>query len=95
MKMRFPYSPFVPYRPYNDKPYQMEHIDRRKNYKCIPPAKTQNTSAKCESNEPFIEIMGIKLDFDDFLILGLLFFLYMEDNDDQMLYIILIILLLT
>lgn len=52
----------------------------------------------CESEnryyEQFFEVFGIKLYFDDLLILALLFFLYKEDSHDDYLYIILIMLLL-
>lgn len=45
------------------------------------------------SNNCF-EIFGIKLFFDDLLILALLFILYKEDVKDSSLYIVLILLLL-
>ena len=51
-----------------------------------------NNSHKNENNA--FEIFGISLEFDDLLILGLLFFLYMQDVDDYSLYIVLILLLL-
>jgi len=43
----------------------------------------------------FFEIFGIKLYFDDLLILALLFFLYKEEVKDSYLYIILFMLLLS
>lgn len=46
------------------------------------------------SNECF-EIFGLKLYFDDLLIIALLFFLYQEDVKDTYLYIALILLLLS
>lgn len=45
--------------------------------------------------EPILEILGIKLYFDDILILGLLFFLYTEGVKDEILFISLILLLLS
>lgn len=45
--------------------------------------------------EPVLEILGIKLYFDDILILGLLFFLYTEGVKDEILFISLILLLLS
>lgn len=44
--------------------------------------------------EPILEILGIKLFFDDILIIGLLFFLYNEGVKDEFLFITLILLLL-
>ena len=44
-------------------------------------------------DKPIFEILGIKLYFDDLLILGLLFFLYSEGNQDQELFFALILLL--
>lgn len=41
------------------------------------------------------EIFGIKLHFDDLLIIALLFFLYQEDVKDEYLYISLVLLLLS
>lgn len=44
--------------------------------------------------EQYFEIFGIKLFFDDLLILALLFFLYKEEVKDNYLYIVLFMLLL-
>lgn len=44
--------------------------------------------------EQSFELFGIRLYFDDLLILALLFFLYKEDSHDDYLYIILFMLLL-
>lgn len=48
-----------------------------------------------DDNEQCFEIFGLKLHFDDLLIIGLLFFLYQEDVKDTYLYIALILLLLS
>ena len=45
--------------------------------------------------ENFFDFFGIKLSFDDLLILALLFFLYKEETKDPYLYISLILLLLS
>lgn len=58
------------------------------------PAKIKRPSNKVSSNNS-IDLLGIKLDFDDFLILGLLFFLYSQNVKDDMLYVILFLLLLS
>ena len=41
-----------------------------------------------------IELLGMKLSFDDLLILGILFVLYKEEVNDTSLYIVLVMLLL-
>ena len=45
--------------------------------------------------EDYFEIFGLKLHFDDLLIIALLFFLYQEEVKDTYLYIALILLLLS
>lgn len=52
-------------------------------------------TSRSNSDDTIINIMGIKLAFDDLIILGLLFLLYMENVDDIFLYIVLILLLLS
>ncbi len=44
---------------------------------------------------PVFEIFGIKLYYDDFLILGMLFFLYSEGVKDEELFLVLLLLLLS
>lgn len=66
---------------------------------------TNNKELKNENNkeniksrkidEEYFEIFGIKLYFDDILIICLLFFLYNEGVQDQYLFICLILLLLS
>ena len=56
---------------------------------------TQIPSSDCENNEDCFEIFGLKLYFDDLLILALLFFLYQEEVKDTYLYMALILLLLS
>lgn len=60
---------------------------------------TSNSNATNCNNEdienPMFEIFGIKLFFDDILIICLIFFLYKEEVKDQTLFIALILLLLS
>lgn len=46
-------------------------------------------------DEPFFELFGIKLYYDDILLICLMFFLYKEDVKDQYLFFSLILLLLS
>ncbi len=48
-----------------------------------------------ELSYPFFEIFGLKLYFDDILIICLLFFLYKEEVHDEYLFTALILLLLS
>lgn len=52
-------------------------------------------NADLKEDNPFFEIFGIKLYYDDILLICLIFFLYQEDVDDPYLFIALILLLLT
>jgi len=52
-------------------------------------------SDRSDSDGEFFEIFGIKLYFDDLLIIALLFFLYQEEVNDTYLYISLVLLLLS
>lgn len=53
------------------------------------------TANKTPSESPIWEIMGIKIYFDDLLIICILLFLYQEGIQDQYLFISLILLLLS
>ena len=55
----------------------------------------EKASESVEASEAFFEIFGLKLYFDDILILCILFFLYTEQVHDDELFICLILLLLT
>ena len=57
--------------------------------------KASENPEKSESSEAFFEIFGLKLYFDDILIMCILFFLYTEKVHDDELFICLILLLLT
>ena len=55
----------------------------------------QKASEFIDSSEAFFELFGLKLYFDDILIICILFFLYNEKVQDEELFICLILLLLT
>ena len=50
---------------------------------------------KCSENVDFFEIFGLKLYFDDILLICIIFFLYNEGVKDQWLFVTLILLLLS
>lgn len=55
----------------------------------------EKASETFDASEAFFEIFGLKLYFDDILIICILFFLYTEKVQDQELFMCLILLLLT
>ena len=57
--------------------------------------KIEECDSDIDSSEECFEIFGLKLYFDDLLIVAMLFFLYQEDVKDTYLYIALILLLLS
>lgn len=63
-------------------------------YNSFGPINFQNPFS-VDSEEPVLEILGIKLYLDDIIILSLLFFLYNEGVKDEMLFLSLILLLLS
>lgn len=58
------------------------------------PQKEKKSSDR-STEDSYFELLGIRLYFDDLLILALLFFLYNEGVKDQVLFISLILLLLS
>ena len=82
--------PFQYYRPYNYKPHTPppEPIAPPKEILPSPPPK--------KSPDPvWFDLFGIKLYFDDVLILSLLFFLYKEEVKDEGLFLALVLLLIS
>ena len=95
-----------PYRYYNYPFYKNKYNTNSINYMQIPvnrevpntdKVEPENSSENKSSNknEQFFSIFGIKLYFDDLIILALLYFLYSEGVKDDGLFICLILLLLT
>lgn len=85
--------PFQYYRPYNCKPSPLVS-------KPIPPPEKLTTTPKhskqsTSSDNFWLDLFGIKLYFDDVLILSLLFFLYKEDVKDEGLFLALVMLLIS
>lgn len=68
-----------------------DNISSNKENDKVPSYETRSNN----NNNEFIEIFGIKLFFDDILILCLLFFLYKQNVNDPLLFIALLLLLLS
>lgn len=62
---------------------------------CIEPIPEKNSKKNNSKENYFFELFGLKLYFDDVLIICLLFFLYQEGVKDEELFISLILLLLS
>ena len=82
-------SPFVPASVHSSPTSPKQRNEERKN--------REKSACKADSKEEnaFFEIFGIKLYYDDILLICLIFFLYQEDVDDPYLFIALILLLLS
>ena len=76
------------------------YMQSPKNVKPTPKIKTTekkefHSPKKEKIEEPFFEIFGLSLYFDDILLVCLIFFLYQEGVKDEGLFLALILLLLT
>ena len=73
----------------------ISNFSKNKDYKSNNINSSNNMKDFQSDNDEYFEIFGLKLHFDDLLIIALLFFLYQEDVKDTYLYIALILLLLS
>ncbi len=96
------FSPFFRFPPFR-RPYPYYYPLHNEdvssmNFSKTPPFPNTVEKRKTETVEPSEEcfdFFGLKLHFDDLLIIALLFFLYQEEVKDPYLYIALILLLLS
>ncbi len=101
MVYNYPFFNFPrPKRYYYNSPYYGNYnkasFDDRNNIRKMNLDKTKTSPKKEEVyDEPFFEIFGLKLYFDDVLIICLIFFLYQEGVKDEYLFMALILLLLS
>ena len=95
----FPYK-YYNYSTYKKKYNPIDYISKTKSpYKeleeaPIPPSTNLDNEALSKGDQ-FFSILGIRLYFDDLIILALLFFLYNEKVKDEGLFLCLILLLLS
>ncbi len=108
---RFPFMPFPYYRgepKYSAYPNNLvhKHIAYNNLINKVPNDNSNNcTSSACDdlgknksnsNNDDYLfDLFGLKLYFDDILIVSLLYFLYSQEVKDEGLFIVLILLLLT
>lgn len=101
MKMpRFPVygPPFQYYRPYNYRPRTPapKPVFSHNPISEEPPKLERSSPKKPKPDTPvWLDLFGIKLYFDDVLILSLLFFLYEEQVKDEGLFLALVMLLIS
>ncbi len=93
------YNPTYARNYINNSTYRRPNVSKKESTE-EPPKKidieTSNSNTRKDNdNNEFIEIFGIKLFFDDILILCLLFFLYKQNVNDPLLFIALLLLLLS
>ena len=97
----FPHFPFFntfnntysyPYKPYLNKNTPL--LQTNTNSKATEFTKEQKNSSQNDENY-FFDLFGLKLYFDDVLLICLIFFLYQEGVKDEELFISLILLLLS
>lgn len=93
-RYRFPFPYFNPYRKNN---YYLNSYSQIPNNNCnnTSHCKNQTSSSNTSDNDVWLELFGIKLYFDDVLILSLLFFLYKENVKDDGLFLALVLLLIS
>lgn len=85
-----PYMKNSKLHPYS---YEKSHQDEIPNLSSIPKKIPKNIPSKSDS--ALFEFFGIKLYFDDILLICLIFFLYNEGVKDEYLFIVLVLLLLS
>ena len=94
---RFPgyIPPFQYYKPYNytpptqnSKPVVNTDFSNKETF-------NSNTKKQSSNDTVWLDLFGIKLYFDDVLILSLLFFLYKENVKDDGLFLALVLLLIS
>lgn len=88
--------PFQYYRPYNYRPRTPIPQPTPPIEKCVPSPTPPPTPKPVKQTDPvWLDLFGIKLYFDDVLILSLLFFLYKEEVKDEGLFLALVLLLIS
>ena len=82
----------------NNKSYNSKEKSESNSFSKLNKINSNNNSTNCsdeDTENPMFEIFGIKLFFDDILLIALIFFLYTEGVKDQNLFISLVLLLLS
>lgn len=84
------------YTPYSPNPINVNSCSPKDKCDSVVDNNINNNSTNLPPNKDFIlELFGLKLYFDDVLILSLLFFLYKENVKDDWLFLSLIMILIS
>ena len=98
------YNPYIPHRKYyyphtNKKNistnFKQGNSNNNNNILNSPSNNTDKNKENIQKPNISFELFGIKLEFDDILLIILIFFLYNEGITDQLLFITLVLLLLS
>lgn len=100
------YNPYIPHRKYYYPHTNQKNIstnfkqgnsnnNNNNNMLNSPSNNTDKNKENIQTLDISFELFGIKLEFDDILLIILIFFLYNEGITDQLLFITLILLLLS
>ena len=98
---RFPFygTPFQYYNPYRRNQFSNYSSPVNKPELSISSDNDSNKNKSCSRNPKkdtyWLDVFGIKLYYDDVLILSLLFFLYKEEVKDEWLFLSLVLLLIS
>ncbi len=101
MELPFYQNPYPYYFPrryrnnYMNNDYSYNKKQTEKNYHEDDVEESPEVEHLDSLSKPFLEFFGIKLYFDDILLISLIFFLYSEGVKDQNLFLVLILLLLS
>jgi len=89
--------PFQYYRPYRKNNYYNNYVPHTPTPEPVtPPLEIPAPTKTAKSSDSvWFDLFGIKLYFDDVLILSLLFFLYKEEVKDEGLFLALVLLLIS
>lgn len=88
----YPYTNY--YHSYQKPTYFIKDYANTNTCQATPTKEKEQEHSSCE-DRVFFEVLGMKLYFDDILLICLIFFLYTEGVQDEMLFLALILLLLS
>ena len=89
------YNPYYRNNFYNSSHIPINHNPSYENKKNENNIESKNSSKQKSNDTVWFDLFGIKLYFDDVLILSLLFFLYKEEVKDEGLFLALVLLLIS
>lgn len=96
MNLKLPFFRFPSFgKKFNYESFEKKNPETFKNESITQLAIDYNKKEPNSDNTFYIDIFGIRLEYDDILLIGLIFFLYKEEVDDNLLFIALILLLLS